>query len=185
MPDVAEQPAKPLRTWRPMAVWTAGILLALGLVWFVASIWNAKVGTIERTVAELADEKAVLSDTDGASGTSPFIDNIDSIPSMKRLEAMGPKAVPVLINHLDDDRPTGLRGPGWGTRRVGDLCLQLLWRIVQIKDTPGAGHDLWFDTKDSPKKMAQAKRAWQWEYYKPDSLLRKKNLLENECCPWF
>jgi HEAT repeat protein len=34
MPEPAEQPAKPIRTWRPMATWTAGILLALGLIWF-------------------------------------------------------------------------------------------------------------------------------------------------------
>jgi len=38
MPEPAEQPAKPLRTWRPMAAWTAGILLALGLIWFVAAV---------------------------------------------------------------------------------------------------------------------------------------------------
>ncbi len=38
MPEVTEQPTKPLRTWRPMVFWTAGILLALGLVWFVAAV---------------------------------------------------------------------------------------------------------------------------------------------------
>jgi len=31
-------PAPPLRTWRPMVLWSLGILLALGLVWFVASV---------------------------------------------------------------------------------------------------------------------------------------------------
>jgi len=29
---------KPLRTWRPMAIWTAVLLLALGLIWFVAAV---------------------------------------------------------------------------------------------------------------------------------------------------
>lgn len=29
------------------------------------------------------------------------------------------------------------------------------------------------------------KRAWQWEYYRPGSLLREKNILENENNPWF
>jgi len=38
MPDVAEQPAKPPRTWRPMAAWTAAILLALGLAWFIGAV---------------------------------------------------------------------------------------------------------------------------------------------------
>ena len=32
MPDATDQPAPPLRTWRPMALWTAGILLTLGTV---------------------------------------------------------------------------------------------------------------------------------------------------------
>ena len=38
MPEPADQPAKPLRTWRPMALWTAGLLLVLGLIWFVAAV---------------------------------------------------------------------------------------------------------------------------------------------------
>ena len=33
MPEPTEDASPPLRTWRPMAAWTAGILLALGLVW--------------------------------------------------------------------------------------------------------------------------------------------------------
>ncbi|GEM_PF-229133 len=32
------EPAPPLRTWRPMAAWTAGILLALGLACFVGAV---------------------------------------------------------------------------------------------------------------------------------------------------
>jgi HEAT repeat protein len=36
--EPADQPVKPLRTWRPMILWTAGILLALGLVWFVGAV---------------------------------------------------------------------------------------------------------------------------------------------------
>jgi hypothetical protein len=36
--EPADQPAKPLRTWRPMILWTAAILLALGLAWFVAAV---------------------------------------------------------------------------------------------------------------------------------------------------
>ncbi len=38
MPDVVDQPDKPPRTWRPMVLWTTGILLALGLVWFVVAV---------------------------------------------------------------------------------------------------------------------------------------------------
>jgi len=44
--ESAGQPVQPpLRTWRPMAAGTAGILLALGLIWFVAAVvvpvWRA------------------------------------------------------------------------------------------------------------------------------------------------
>jgi HEAT repeat protein len=38
VPKAAEPPAPPLRTWRPMVLWTGGILLALGLVWSAASV---------------------------------------------------------------------------------------------------------------------------------------------------
>jgi len=38
MMEAGEQPAQPLRTWRPMAMWSVGILLALGLCWFVAAV---------------------------------------------------------------------------------------------------------------------------------------------------
>jgi len=34
----ADQPAPPVRTWRPMALWTAALLLVLGLIWFVAAV---------------------------------------------------------------------------------------------------------------------------------------------------
>ncbi len=38
MPEVAEQPAKPSRTWRPMVLWTTAILLALGLAMALFSL---------------------------------------------------------------------------------------------------------------------------------------------------
>jgi len=38
MPEPTDQAVKPLRTWRPMVFWSAGILLALGLAWFVAAV---------------------------------------------------------------------------------------------------------------------------------------------------
>jgi len=36
--ELAAPPSPPLRTWRPMAAWTGGILLALGLAWFVGAV---------------------------------------------------------------------------------------------------------------------------------------------------
>jgi len=38
MPEPTEQASKPLRTWLPMMLWTAGILLALGLAWFIGAV---------------------------------------------------------------------------------------------------------------------------------------------------
>ena len=38
MPEVTDQSAKPPRTWRPMVFWTASILLAPGLAWFVGAV---------------------------------------------------------------------------------------------------------------------------------------------------
>jgi HEAT repeat protein len=58
---VSEPATKP-RTWRPMAAWTAGILLALALVWFVAMfvlpVWQTRSALSEcaaklRTVRDL------------------------------------------------------------------------------------------------------------------------------------
>jgi hypothetical protein len=48
------QPSIPPRTWRPAALWSAGILLALGLTWFVAAV----VVPFWRTRAALAGEVA-------------------------------------------------------------------------------------------------------------------------------
>ena len=35
---MTEPAAPPLRTWRPMALWSVGIMLALGLAWFVGAV---------------------------------------------------------------------------------------------------------------------------------------------------
>jgi hypothetical protein len=43
--EPASQPVPPLRTWRPMILWSAGIVLVLGLAWFVGAVavqwWQA------------------------------------------------------------------------------------------------------------------------------------------------
>ncbi len=50
MTGPADLPAKPLHTWRPMALWSAGILLALGLAWFVGAVavpvWQVRSGLV-------------------------------------------------------------------------------------------------------------------------------------------
>jgi HEAT repeat protein len=56
MPNAADQPSSPLRTWRPMAAWTAGILVVLGLTWFVAAVvvpvWQVR-GEVARAHSSL------------------------------------------------------------------------------------------------------------------------------------
>jgi hypothetical protein len=54
--EPAEQPAKPVRTWRPMALWTAGILLVLAVV--VAGIILPVFGPLFRTFVDDSDGTA-------------------------------------------------------------------------------------------------------------------------------
>ena len=48
----------PLRTWRPMVLWTAGILVALGFAWFVAAVvvpvW--RTGKVVESFAQAFDD---------------------------------------------------------------------------------------------------------------------------------
>jgi hypothetical protein len=70
-------PAAPVRTWRPMVLWTAGILLLLGLVWFVgavvvpvwqirswASVKFAEHGDVDLIAGGMAYADAVAEETD-------------------------------------------------------------------------------------------------------------------------
>ncbi len=60
MTESVEPVAPPLRTWRPMAAWTAGILLALGLAWFICVLAasfvqvRAAVGRIDAAIERIA-----------------------------------------------------------------------------------------------------------------------------------
>jgi hypothetical protein len=53
MPESADRRGKPPRTWRPMVLWTAGILLGLGLAWLIAvaaQFWQTR-----RTIIDIAN----------------------------------------------------------------------------------------------------------------------------------
>jgi hypothetical protein len=52
MTTPSDHPAPPPRPWRPMAAWTAGIVLALGLVWFVGAV-VAPVWQVRRELQQL------------------------------------------------------------------------------------------------------------------------------------
>jgi hypothetical protein len=68
MPEPTDQPAKPLRTWRPMAAWSGAILLALGLVWFVGAV-VVPVWQVRTILAEIAqtDPSAIAIPSQGLS----------------------------------------------------------------------------------------------------------------------
>jgi HEAT repeat protein len=75
MPDAADQPSStpPVRTWRPMVLWSSAILLVLGLVWFVGSL----------VLSVLATRRAVIE-----YSTSRFF--VDSpTPEQKALDRLG------------------------------------------------------------------------------------------------
>jgi len=55
--ESASHPAPPLRPWRPMAAWTAGILLALGLCWLAVGAYDL-YGThrvVQRSMPQFSD----------------------------------------------------------------------------------------------------------------------------------
>jgi HEAT repeat protein len=54
MPQAADPPAKLLRTWRPMAAWSAGIVLALGLAWLICAV-AAPAWQVHRVLADEAE----------------------------------------------------------------------------------------------------------------------------------
>jgi hypothetical protein len=59
MPEATDQPAPPLRTWRPMVGWTLGILAALGLAWVVWSAAGRRGRSAPVTPVDTAKRAAV------------------------------------------------------------------------------------------------------------------------------
>lgn len=81
MPEPAERSAKPVRTWRPMILWTAAILLALGLAWFVGAVALPLVKAKIRMHTLLA-----FPVTSGASGEDPFFSALADLVKAQRLD---------------------------------------------------------------------------------------------------
>ena len=54
------QDPEPLRTWRPMALWTAALLLVLGLIWFIGAA-AVPVWRVHRAIAEYRDRNGCAS----------------------------------------------------------------------------------------------------------------------------
>jgi HEAT repeat protein len=112
MPDGVDQPSKPIRTWRPMALGTAGILLALGLAWVGAKCWEVWNTSSVLSTPMLSDEDVVAA-LGGPDRALPRLRNhlrlSDSLAQHKlravgAMGSCGPEAVPdllLLLRHHD------------------------------------------------------------------------------------
>jgi len=116
--EPAEQPAKPLRTWRPMALWSAAILAALGLTWFVGAVVVPMVLThraLERGGADNEiNGEAVIAELGGperaARRLTGYLRLPDRLASRRAVAAyeLGlceRRAVPALLGCLSDPNP--------------------------------------------------------------------------------
>jgi len=114
MPEPADQPAPPLRTWRPMILWTAGILLALGLAWSIAAVavpyFQVRAAVMRSTA--FTPDAAEMERLGGPEATVRKVSFYLRLPSrlapnrggtLGLLWASGKPAVPVLFKLLGDE----------------------------------------------------------------------------------
>jgi HEAT repeat protein len=121
--DSALLQGKPVRTWRPMAFWTAALLLALGLAWFI-SVVVAPVWQVRSAVFALDNEHNLHH---GTPDLTPYIDRLGgaeaALPKLRlylrmpeftapgrvvavlMLGGCGRRAVPELVRMLRDPEP--------------------------------------------------------------------------------
>ena len=115
MPEPTEQPAPPLRTWRPMAAWTAGGLVALVLVWALAAqvvqLWQAHAILQQRPSLSVEESIRRLGGPERAIGTlNRYLCLPERLASQREWAVIlvgncGPKAVPTLIGALSERYP--------------------------------------------------------------------------------
>jgi len=141
---VTEPAPKPLRTWRPMALWSAAILLALGLIWFAAAVVVpfCQVRSIVREFREWPGRRVepdLIYPTDGVprlGGAHVAARKLDLYLRLPRglaehkeravhlLAYCGAPAVPALIRALSDTDPA--------VRRAAAAALW--WRFPSTED---------------------------------------------------
>ncbi len=131
----------PLRTWRPMAAWTAGILLALGLAWLLAAVllssryesgklvasWRStgRPGCVEGTVVDsrgvpVAGLSVATDDTSGGQIRETDKDGRFSI------EAGEGEIIALNIEGVESIRP-------WAWRMLGLSTQKGLWFDIQLR----------------------------------------------------
>jgi len=114
MPEAGDQPAaaKPLRTWRPMALWTAGLLLVLGFIWFatavMAPVWQVRAVLQHypgETGSELCpiDHAQVVSDLERLGGARTAVGKIRLYLQMPRAIADKKQVAVLMLPSCDSD----------------------------------------------------------------------------------
>jgi hypothetical protein len=150
-PAPSQQMPKP-RTWRPMAAWTAGILLALGLAWFVGAmvlpVWqvrtilmdkgNYQMGSLNVDVARLGGKES------SARTLSIYMQLPDKLAPRKRwcvrlLEECGDYGVPAIKKALrSSDIYARLEAGDWlvfnGDEHARDLVARMLVDAAKERD---------------------------------------------------
>jgi len=163
-------PAQPLRTWRPMALWTAAILAALGLAWFLGAVvgplWQARAA-IERyrprcshlnASGELWNPKSAAQEVERLGGAreasrrlSLYLRLSGSLAPHRKyaasmLGACKGQGVSVLTKLLKDKDDAVRRQAAWALGNTGDAqAVEPLIEVLQDKNQPepvrfAAGH---------------------------------------------
>jgi hypothetical protein len=101
MPEPGDQPnsPKPVRTWRPMILWSAGILVALGFIWFVGAVVVPCL-LVRAIAVRVADIRTMTTDA-GSFWCNQRIslDTLNSEEAVSRLGG-GPQAVRMIDLYL-------------------------------------------------------------------------------------
>ena len=121
-------------------------------------------------VTYVDDGAADMSVVDAGTNRNGYI--VDPIPAVKNMVELGPSAIPILIAHLDDTRPTSAKffhyvGPTekYESVPVGHVCLDILMNIVDAPKiiTKECGDD---------GLGACIERGY---YFRPDAYVKKGN----------
>jgi hypothetical protein len=127
-------PAAPVRTWRPILLWTAGILLVLGLAWFIGAVvvpvWQVRAAVVECGQQNYPAEEGYVDPLGGQASAARklalYLRMPDAIATRKELALgimgyCGSEATPYLIDFLRREQDV-------------DLCLKAVLALGRTKD---------------------------------------------------
>ena len=155
---------RPPRTWRPMALWSAGILLALGLAWLIGAVVvpylrvRVVVTSDEATLRQYlvweksqSYERRWLNSLGGpekaADAIAVYVKFPDWIAPEKEvaiwlLGGCGRKAVPVLANLLRSDQPNYRKHAARALGRIGPLAEDMIPELERIYENKSEETDM-------------------------------------------